>query len=339
VRADLPYIIHWDYKLKYEVGSLNPVVEFLRNQPYEHRVAILPFEPQQQLRGYDYLFGGDRGLYGIEWTQHLFPFYNIQCLDLIQMARMPEDLVIYRESFVPRTESEVSLYARHWQLTNTRYLLGAAGFLDILNQQLDPGQNRFRIVQRFDLTVKPGVIQASQLADLTAVSAPDGDLALFEFTGALPRIKLYSNWQVNTNDAAVLKTLTDMTFDPTKSVLVDTPQTGLADTATGDNSGSVDFKSYAPERIVIDATATSPSVLLLNDRYDPHWKVTVDGKPAQLLRCNFVMRGVYLAPGTHTVGFAYILPNRALYLTLSAAGAGLLLGVFLGVRRCQGAQH
>jgi len=47
------------------------------------------------------------------------------------------------------------MYARRWQLTNTRYLLGPAGFLDGLNEQLDPLQHRFRIVQRFDVLPKP----------------------------------------------------------------------------------------------------------------------------------------------------------------------------------------
>ena len=44
-RANLPYIIHWDYKQKYEIGSLNPIVDFLRNKPYEYRVVGLPFMP------------------------------------------------------------------------------------------------------------------------------------------------------------------------------------------------------------------------------------------------------------------------------------------------------
>ena len=33
-RANLPFIVHWDYKQKYEVGTLNPIVEFLREKPY-----------------------------------------------------------------------------------------------------------------------------------------------------------------------------------------------------------------------------------------------------------------------------------------------------------------
>jgi hypothetical protein len=325
VRADLPYVIHWNYIQKYEVGSLNPIEEFLRDKPYEHRVATLPFDAQSQLRSYDNTFGGQGGIYSIEWAQHHFPYYNIQSLDLIQMPRMPEDLKAYLEAFSPRTEAEAALFARHWELTNTRYLLGATGFLNVLNSQLDPGQQHFRIAQRFDVIAKPGILQPKSLEQLTVAPSPDGDLALFDFTGALPRAKLYSNWQVNTNDEANLKTLADLNFDPAKTVLISTPETNLPASATNENSGTVEFKSYAPKDIVFDANATAPSVLLLNDKYDPNWKVSVDGQPTQLLRCNFIMRGVYLPPGAHTVEFRFSLPSGPLYVTLASGIVGLIL--------------
>jgi hypothetical protein len=328
-RADLPYIIHWDYKQKYEVGTLNPVVSFLTQKPYEHRVAGLPFEPQQPLRGYNNTFGGS-GIYRIEWMQHHFPYYNIQCLDIIQMPRMPEDLKAYLEALSPRSQAQIALYARHWELTNTRYLLGAAGFLDVLNQLLDPVQHRFRIAQRFDIVNKPGITRPNRFEELTAAASPDGDLALFEFTGALPRAKLYSNWQVNTNDQANLKTLADPNFNPAETVLISTPQKNLPAVATNKNSGTVEFKSYSPKRIVFDANATAPSVLLLNDKYDPNWRVTVDGQPAELLRCNYLMRGVGLPAGPHTVEFDFSLPNKPLYVTLAAMATGVCLCAVLG---------
>jgi hypothetical protein len=330
VRANLPYVIHWDYKQKYEVGSLNPVLELLTQKPYEQRVAGLPFETQQQLRLYDSAFGGS-GIYRIEWMQHHFPYYNIQCLDIIQMPRMPEDLKAYLEALSPHSQADAPLMARHWELTNTRYLLGAAGFLDILNQQLDPVQHRFRIAQRFDIIAKPGVTHPTQLEELTATLSPDGDLALFEFNGALPRAMLYANWQVNTNDQAVLKTLADLNFDPAKTVLVSTPQKELPAVATGENSGSVEFQSYSSKHIVFAAQAAAPSVLLLNDRYDANWHVTVDGRPAPLLRCNFLMRGVYLPAGPHTVDFYFSLPSKPLYVTLAAFGVAVLLSAFLAL--------
>jgi uncharacterized membrane protein YfhO len=95
--------------------------------------------------------------------------------------------------------------------------------------------------------------------------------------------------------------------------------------ATNENTGTVEFKSYSPKTLVFDANAAAPSVLLLNDKYDPLWTVTVDGKPAELLRCNYLMRGVYLAPGTHTVEFQFSMPNKPLFITLTAVVTGFIL--------------
>ena len=237
----------------------------------------------------------------------------------------------FKEALAPRgDEATAPLMTREWQLTNTRYLLGPVGYLELMNQQLDPVLHRFRVVQRFEVMPKPGITQPTRLEELTAVPNDNGNYALIEFTGALPRAKLYSNWQVSTNDVANLKLMGDLNFDPAKTVLVSTPEKGLPALATNENSGTVEFKSYQTKHIVFAANATAPSVLLLNDKFDPQWNVTVDGQPAELLRCNFIMRGVYLpTAGAHTVEFNFTLPHRPLYVTLTAIGFGLVLCGFL----------
>jgi len=336
-RANLPYIIHWDYKQKYDIdsaspaNSTSPIINFLRDKPYEHRVAGLPFHSPPQFSLFE-------ELYRIEWVQHHFPYYNIQSLDIIQRSRMPANEAAYEMALAPRSADTTDLWARRWQLANTRYLLGPAGFLDVLNEQLDPLQHRFRIVQRFNIRLKPGVEGFHQrLEELTAVPEDMGDYALFEFTGALPRVSLYARWQVSTNDNATLQTLTSTNFDPGKTVLVSVPlPVAPAVNATNENPGTVEFKSYAPKDIVFSAQADTPSVLLLNDKFDPQWRVFVDGKPAELLRCNFIMRGVYLTPGTHTVEFQFSLPCGPLYVTLAAFGLGILLCGFLVLKNING---
>jgi hypothetical protein len=158
------------------------------------------------------------------------------------------------------------------------------------------------------------------------VPAATGVYALFELTQALPRAKLYSNWQVVTNDQAVLNQLPAASFDPERSVFVAGGVPSAPPVAgTNDNAGTVEFASYAPKDIVLKSAGPAPSVLLLNDRFDPNWKVSVDGKPEPLLRCNYIMRGVFLAPGAHTVEFRFQPPVGPLYVSLAAIGAGLVL--------------
>ena len=343
-RADLPFIIHWNIKQKYEVGELNPIVDFLRQQPYEYRVAQLPFPAPQ---GYEML----GQLYYIEWAQHLFPYYDIQSLDVIQMPRPPVDWTAYQQTFFPEDPSQAFLYARWWQLTNTRYLLGPAGFLDVMNAQLDPARHRFQIVRRFNIGLKPDVQQYDgDSAELTAYADTNGPYALFEFTGALPRAKLYTTWQTNTaddlknfstnslnpmdslifseagtNGFLTLKKLASPSFDPEQTVLLEAPLPGASPTATNETNGTVAFESYAPKKIVLSVNAPAPSVLLLNDHYDPNWHVTIDGQAAPLLKANFIMQGVLVPAGQHTVEYEFSLPNKPFYVTVSAILVGFVL--------------
>jgi len=71
----------------------------------------------------------------------------------------------------------------------------------------------------------------------------------------------------------------------------------------------------------------------LNDRYDPDWTASVDGQPAELLRCNYIMRGVHLEPGEHTVEFALRPSLTGLYISLITMGVAMVL---LGVLGCTG---
>jgi len=317
--ANLPWIVFWDYQYKY---AANPVIEFLKEKPYEHRVAGLPFRAPQQLSL------GEQ-VYRIEWMQHHFQYYNIQSLDIVQMSREPVDFAAYEGALrFDGTPATLPLITRRWQLTNTRYLIGPAGFLDVLNTQVDPDLHRFEYALRYNLEPKPGVTKPSQLTDLTAVPATNGDYAVFEFSGALPRAKLYSQWQANTNDQEVLKRLADPQFDPEATVLV---SGSLPESAAAGGAGGVEFVSYAPKKVSLKTHADAPTVLLLNDRYDPNWKVLVDGTVAPLLRCNYIMRGVHLTPGQHEVEFVFQPPVQFMYVSLTAMGLGAVLVVMLSV--------
>jgi hypothetical protein len=328
VRANLPWVVTWNWVQKY---ATNPVIELLREKPYEHRVAVLPFSAPPPLA----LFND---LYDIEWKQQLFQYYNIQSLDVVMMPRAPVDYVAFEGALsFDGTTNTLYRIARRWQLTNTRYLLGAAGFLDVLNQQLDPVQHRFRVAARFDIAPKPGILNPTSLGldELTGVIKPDGQYAVFDFTGALPRAKLYSNWQVITNDQITLSNLASAEFDPERTVLAANPSVPNPPAPSSLNAqpstNSVEFTSYAPKRIVLQAKAGSPAVLLLNDKYDPNWKAWVDGRPETLLRCNYLMRGVYVQPGPHTIEFRFEPPVGTFYVSLAAVFVGMLLLGYLAL--------
>ena len=85
------------------------------------------------------------------------------------------------------------------------------------------------------------------------------------------------------------------------------------------------FANYTSRKVEPRASAATPSVLLLNDKFDPGWEVWVDGQSAKLLRCNFLMRGVQVPAGEHTIAFQFRPRRVALYVSFGAFGVGLLL--------------
>src|SRR5690606_9374987 len=102
-----------------------------------------------------------------------------------------------------------------------------------------------------------------------------GPFGIVEFTGALPRARLYSHWRSGVPDAEALSLLAGTNFNPETEVLVaeEIPQPSGGSEAGA--RGTAVFLSYSPKRYVISTDADVPSVLLVNDKHDSNWRVLV----------------------------------------------------------------
>lgn len=323
-RANSPWIRYENYREKYRS---NAILDFLSERPYEHRVTMGPNPGIPEIATFH------QGVYHALWLQHHFPYYGIQSLDIPQEPRVAQEKLDYVNTLSAQP-------ARYWQLSNTRYLfgvqmqlntpLGLRSYVDLLNDQLDPQARRFRLKSAFNVS------QAGPDSAINAVLNEKGPFALIEFTGALPRTKLYVDWQGQPDLPTTLSKLAEPGFDPEQTVLLTGPAS-LPEHAPGTNAtpGTVEITSYAPKQIKLKADAQSPCVLLLNDRYHPDWKVFVDGRSAELLRANYIARGVKLEPGRHEVEFRFEPSAKPLYVSLSAIVCGLILCGFVCFRRSQ----
>jgi hypothetical protein len=344
-RADAPWVRYFDYEQKY---SMNPVVDILRKEPWEHRV-VSRFSP---MGGYD--MGQDSTFAQLchWWLENDYPYNDIQSLEIDQAPRMPVLDSSYLGNFMVHSAADLSPAAiqwlattprdnpawnwvvqagpaaRLWRLTNTRYIFATAQLTDLFNQYLEP-PNSFRAVMRMKLALKPGVDVPEDSGDLAVQTNSDGGMALIEFTRALPRTKLYANWTA-LDDSSTLKTLASREFDPETTVIVakDTPVAQKPGSPQAD-PGTVKITQYKAKDLILQANAKTPAIALLNDRTGDGWSVTVDQKPAQLLRCNYIMRGVFVPPGEHTIEFRFRAPLQYLYISVTAFAIGVLLGGYV----------
>ncbi|HEY3853254.1 MAG TPA: YfhO family protein [Verrucomicrobiae bacterium] len=211
-----------------------------------------------------------------------------------------------------------------WRLTNTRYIYADARFAEVLNQAVEP-PGSFRTVMRSEMVAKPGLEHVQDFGDITVQTNAQGPMALLEFTDALPRVGLYSNWRIE-DDPTALKTLSSRAFDPHKTVVLSqtTPITQTPENPDA-NPGTAKITKYEPKDLMVETNAKASTILLLNDKFDPNWSVSVDHKPAELLRCNYIMRGVFVPPGAHTVEFHFQPPLKFLYISIAAFVLGIIL--------------
>jgi hypothetical protein len=355
-RADAPWIRYYNYK---EKMTMNPVVDILRQTPWEHRVVsrLSPEGP------YDIATDSNFGALCHWWLENDYPYHNIESLEIDQAPRMPVLDNRYLRNFVARSLEDDSLATqqwlaahqadsnpsnpnslvynwvlqsgpapRLWRLTNTRYIFADARLTDVLNQ-FSGFSNSFRTVLRVNMVAKPGVELIEDGGDMTVQTNSQGSMALIEFTNALPRAKLYGHWEAMEDDSA-LRRLDSPQFDPQDTVLV-ARQTPVAQAPgqPGVDAGTVDISQYDPKDLILKADAKIPVVLLLNDRTGDDWNVWIDQNPGTILRCNYMMRGVFVPPGRHTIEFRYQPPRKMLCVSLAAYALGILLGGYICVAR------
>lgn len=64
--------------------------------------------------------------------------------------------------------------------------------------------------------------------------------------------------------------------------------------------------SYAPDRLTYQAKTQKGGIAVFSEIYFPWgWQATIDGKPAEIGRVNYVLRALSLQPGEHSIEFKF----------------------------------
>jgi hypothetical protein len=170
---------------------------------------------------------------------------------------------------------------------------------------------------------------------------------LYENLDCLPRAYLVSGYRVIKDEAAMAKMLSSKDFKPQELVILEEePQICAAPQASRRRGGlnlpydseggeSVQILSYHSNEVAIDAhVAGRGKFLVLADNYYPGWEVFVDGQKAKLHKANFVLRAVYLLPGSHRVAFRFnpVSFKWGCFISLATLAA-LAIAYFYGIMK------
>lgn len=169
------------------------------------------------------------------------------------------------------------------------------------------------------------------------------DARVFLNPRGAPRALVAARVRVVGGEAQARALLAEASFDARREAVVERADAGgpagtggVAGVAEGPVvHGTVAVSDPSNARVLMRATLDRRGLVVLNDSWAPGWSVTVDGKPAPVLRVDDVMRGVAVPAGSHRIEWSYRVPGLragALLSVVALLGCVALLAVALLAR-------
>jgi Bacterial membrane protein YfhO len=119
----------------------------------------------------------------------------------------------------------------------------------------------------------------------------------------LPRAFIVPDYRV-ARTQEVLDILTSSDFDPRKTVVFENEDAASLPGPRSRNSSiseRVEIKTFRPDTLILDSSSQDAGYLFLTEIHYPGWKATIDDRPANILRGNYLFRVIPLPQGRHHI--------------------------------------
>ena len=93
-----------------------------------------------------------------------------------------------------------------------------------------------------------------------------------------------------------------------KTAVVDTSFAAIAGNdavVTHDSSSTIRLTKYEPNSLDYKTSSPNGGVAVFSEVYYPGWTATIDGKPLEIGRANYILRMAYIPAGQHTIHMEY----------------------------------
>ncbi len=121
------------------------------------------------------------------------------------------------------------------------------------------------------------------------------------------------------NAQQALELLADPAVDLTRVAVFHTavPELPPESSLPTDAPPTVEVANPEPGRRQIEVTTPRPGFLVLSEWYEPGWRATVDGQPAETYPADYALQAIYLPAGRHEVKLEFRPPEVGIGIALS----------------------
>jgi hypothetical protein len=113
------------------------------------------------------------------------------------------------------------------------------------------------------------------------------------------------------------------------TAVIDASQFSVSD-FQGDTTGTITQTSNNLKTIQYESQSASPGLAVFSEIYYPGWVATIDGKEANILRANYVLRALEIPAGKHTIQFSFEPKAYTVGNKVTTASSWLVLIFLLG---------
>jgi hypothetical protein len=170
--------------------------------------------------------------------------------------------------------------------------------------------------------------QNERVAQLTSTLLVVSEKGILQVNAPLPRVKLFTRFQVASDDEQAVQKVLDKDWDPQASVLLSSDP-GIP-SVDADARGRVKIVDEGVNHVEVRAQTETPAIVLLTDTWDTGWTLTVDGERAEPLRANYAFRAARVPAGDHRIKWTFEQAGYESGQRLSLLALALIAG--LGLR-------
>jgi hypothetical protein len=291
------YIHFYDWKARLQGTD---VIQFLKKDGELFRVKITGTHENNLLN---------------ELAANVLPYHGIQVVDPVAMSRIPAD---YQGLFKHIEDRYVSPQS-YYDYFNIKYIITTKPISDpsFKVEKVAEGDG-FMIYERKSFLPRAWLAPAARVVPQESVLSQTFHPSL------------------NFRETVILEEPPQQKdlLEPSNNQPVDLGKPGRESSPQKANSGflgSAQVKVYRENYVEIGTSSEKPSILVFGDKWDPNWKVTVNGRDTKLLKANHLMRGVELPAGSHHVVMDYAPPQMGQRISGISVAVLLPLMVLYGV--------
>ena len=104
----------------------------------------------------------------------------------------------------------------------------------------------------------------------------------------------------------------------------------LGEAVAQDTLSRVTIKAYEPNELTYEVQTGKGGVVVFSEIYYPGWTATVDGKPAEVGRVDYILRALHVSPGKHEVVLTFKPKSVENTETIAFTAYGILILAILG---------